>query len=95
MCPCLRVRGACACVCVCAGVWCGSHWEGLTHHEGTPSVIRMNQSMSPEAWARTEQLAKQDGLGDAEMFALAVGCPTHGNASMDWDEDGVFCHKCQ
>jgi hypothetical protein len=55
----------------------------------------MTNQMSTAAWQQVEQLAKRDGLGDAEIFALAVGCPRHGNASMDWDDDGVFCHRCQ
>jgi hypothetical protein len=53
------------------------------------------RQMSREAWARTERLAKRDGLGDAQMAGLAIGCPRHGNAFMDWDDDGVFCHRCE
>ena len=51
--------------------------------------------MTPEAWARTQELAGWDELSDAQRFAMAVGCPVHGNASMDFDDDGVFCHKCE
>jgi hypothetical protein len=53
------------------------------------------RQMSPEAWAATERLAKRDGLDDAQMAGLAIGCPRHGNAFMDWDGDGVFCHRCE
>ena len=52
------------------------------------------QMMTPEAWARTQELAGWDELSDAQRFAMAVGCPVHGNASMDWDADGVFCGRC-
>jgi len=52
------------------------------------------QMMTPEAWARTQELAGWDELSDAQRFAMAVGCPVHGNASMDWDADGVFCSRC-
>lgn len=38
--------------------------------------------------------AESEGLSDAERMGLAVGCPTHGNAWMDWDESGIFCHRC-
>ena len=50
--------------------------------------------MTPAAWERTVELARHDGLGDAQMAGLAIGCPVHGNASMDWDADGVFCSRC-
>lgn len=53
-----------------------------------------NQRMTADAWQRTEQLARLHGLGDAEIAGLAIGCPRHGNASMDFDEAGVFCHAC-
>ena len=52
------------------------------------------QMMTPAAWERTLVLARRDGLGEAEMAGLAIGCPVHGNASMDWDADGVFCSRC-
>lgn len=51
-------------------------------------------TMSEAAWKQAEALARRDGLGDAELFALAVGCPAHGNGGMDWDDDGVFCREC-
>jgi hypothetical protein len=51
--------------------------------------------MTPAAWQRTLELARRDGLDDAQMAGLAIGCPRHGNVSMDWDEDGVFCHQCE
>ena len=50
--------------------------------------------MTPGAWARTQELAGWDELGDAQKAAMAIGCPRHGNASMDWDEDDVFCSRC-
>ena len=50
--------------------------------------------MTPEAWARTQELAGWDELGDAQRFAMAIGCPVHGNASMDWDAGELFCHRC-
>ena len=52
------------------------------------------QMMTPAAWERTLVLARRDGLGEAEMAGLAIGCPVHGNASMDFDADGVFCSRC-
>lgn len=54
-----------------------------------------SHTMSAEAWQHLEQLARRDGLSDAEIAGLAIGCPRHGNASMDFDEDGVFCHRCE
>ena len=53
------------------------------------------KTMSPEAWAATERLARQHGLSDAELAGLAIGCPQHGNAHMDFDDAGVFCHQCE
>lgn len=50
--------------------------------------------MTDAAWERTVELARRDGLDDADMAGLAIGCPRHGNASMDWDDDGVFCGRC-
>jgi hypothetical protein len=52
-------------------------------------------AMSAEAWQHLERLAREVGLGDAEMAGLAIGCPWHGDASMDFDENGVFCHCCE
>jgi hypothetical protein len=54
-----------------------------------------SHTMSAEAWQQTEQLARREGLSDAEIAGLAIGCPRHGNASMDFDEAGVFCHRCE
>lgn len=54
----------------------------------------MHRMMSPAEWARTAELARRDRLTDAQMAGLAIGCPAHGNAWMDWDDDGVFCHHC-
>jgi hypothetical protein len=51
-------------------------------------------SMTAADWQRTQELAQRDGLGDAEMAAVAIGCPRHGNAGMDWDDAGVFCQPC-
>jgi hypothetical protein len=51
--------------------------------------------MSPAAWERTLELARRDGLTDAQIAGLAIGCPKHGNAGMDFDADGVFCHACE
>jgi hypothetical protein len=50
--------------------------------------------MTGQAWQRTAELAARDGLDDAQMAGLAIGCPVHGNASMDWDNAGVFCSPC-
>ena len=55
----------------------------------------MIKTMSAAAWQQTRALAVRDGLGDAELAGLAIGCPAHGNAGMDWDDDGVFCHACE
>ena len=54
----------------------------------------MAQMMSPAEWAHTLELARRDQLDDAQMAGLAIGCPAHGNAAMDWDADGVFCSRC-
>jgi len=50
--------------------------------------------MSEAAWQRTMELARTARLGAAEIAGLAIGCPRHGNASMDWDGAGVFCSRC-
>jgi hypothetical protein len=55
----------------------------------------MTNQMSTTAWQHLEQMAKRDGLDDAQLAGLAIGCPQHGNASMDYDDDGVFCHRCE
>lgn len=52
-------------------------------------------TMSAAAGQQLEQLAREAGLSDAELAGLAIGCPAHGNASMDFDSDGVFCHRCE
>jgi hypothetical protein len=55
----------------------------------------MAKMMTAAAWQHTQELARTDGLDEACMAALAIGCPVHGNVSMDWDGDGVFCHQCE
>jgi hypothetical protein len=50
--------------------------------------------MTGQAWQRTADLAARDGLDDAQIAGLAIGCPAHGNAGMDWDDDGVYCQAC-
>lgn len=52
----------------------------------------MSRMMTEVQWAATEHQARAAGLTDAQIFALAVGCPVHGNAAMDWDDDEVFCY---
>jgi len=54
----------------------------------------MAQMATAEAWQRTLGLAREHGLSEAQIAGLAIGCPRHGNISMDWDEDGIFCHQC-
>jgi hypothetical protein len=55
----------------------------------------MTTQMSTAAWQHLEKLAHDASLSDAEIAGLAIGCPRHGNASMDFDDDGVFCHACE
>jgi hypothetical protein len=55
----------------------------------------MTQTMNATAWQRMQELAHKDGLTGAQMAGLAIGCPKHGNAGMDWDDAGVFCHTCE
>jgi hypothetical protein len=50
--------------------------------------------LSEDRWLDVHQLAAMDGLSDAQIAGLAIGCPQHGNASMDWDSAGIFCHRC-
>jgi hypothetical protein len=49
-------------------------------------------------WQALRALAEQNGLGEAQLAGLAIGCPVHGNANMDFDGEGasaeVFCCKC-
>ena len=50
--------------------------------------------MSREEAAGTLRLAREHGLCDAQVAGLMIGCPVHGNAGMDFDDAGVFCHPC-
>jgi len=52
----------------------------------------MTRMMTEAQWAETERKARGDGLTDAQIFGLAIGCPVHGNAAMDWDDGEVFCY---
>ena len=56
--------------------------------------------MSDAAWQQTLSLARRYGLADAEIAGLAIGCPRHGNAHMDFETPAgapaeVFCHECE
>ena len=62
MCPCPRV-----CVRV-RGVWCGSHREGLTHAQGTPSVIRMS-------WNTVKSTTTKHTCGGPAFGRKTPGCP--------------------
>ena len=53
-----------------------------------------DKMMTPGGWAFVLKLAREHHLDDAQIAGLAIGCPAHGNVSMDWDEDGIFCHRC-
>ena len=53
-----------------------------------------HRMMTEQEWQHALQLARRSGLDDAQLAGLAIGCPRHGNAGMDWDDDGVFCHPC-
>jgi hypothetical protein len=57
--------------------------------------MTVTNRMDEAAWSHTDRLAREQGLSDADRFALSVGCPSHGNVAMDWDETGVFCHTCE
>ncbi len=60
-----------------------------------PKGITIVASMMNEAaWEHIDRLAREEGLTDAERFGLSVGCPKHGNASMDFEGHEVFCHAC-
>lgn len=50
------------------------------------------RKLTEAQWQAIEREARADGLADAQIFGLAVGCPVHGNAAMDWDDDEVFCY---
>lgn len=50
--------------------------------------------MSASEWRRTVVLAHQLKLSEAGIAALAIGCPWHGNAAMDFDDQDVFCYQC-
>jgi hypothetical protein len=45
-------------------------------------------------FAAVKAEALRAGLGDAELAGLAIGCPVHGNAAMDWEPSTseVFCY---
>ena len=52
--------------------------------------------MSATDWQHNERLWRAAGADEIAMFALAVGCPKHGNAPMDFDPDASepFCMAC-
>jgi hypothetical protein len=51
--------------------------------------------LTESEWSVVEAGARKAGLTDADIFALAIGCPAHGNIPMDWDGPGdVFCYFC-
>lgn len=52
----------------------------------------MTRMMTEAQWTETERKARDDGLTDAQIAGLAIGCPVHGNTAMDWDDDDVFCY---
>jgi hypothetical protein len=57
-----------------------------------------SRMMSADCWAALERMARSDGATDAQLAGLAIGCPVHGNAHMDYDSVDdvvvVFCHRC-
>ena len=73
----------------------GAGWAQLRSGSAGQSVSA--GQMTAEQWAATERAAIEAGLGDAELSALAIGCPVHGNRYMDWDTgsgvDEVFCTR--
>lgn len=58
-------------------------------------MVRM---LSPEAAEAVLRDARADGLGEHLLVGLAIGCPRHGNAGMDWAWGvrgwEVFCCWC-
>ncbi len=54
------------------------------------------RTMSDAEWRHNERLWRSAGADEIAMFALAVGCPKHGNAAMDFDPDVAepFCMAC-
>ena len=60
--------------------------------ETTPAT----RTMSDAEWQHNERLWRAAGADEIAMFALAVGCPRHGNAAMDFDPDASepFCMAC-
>ena len=54
------------------------------------------RTMSDAEWRHNERLWRSAGADEIAMFALAVGCPKHGNAPMDFDPDASepFCMAC-
>ena len=59
---------------------------GIRRTVGTARMLTADQ------WEATKAQALAAGLGDAELAGLAIGCPMHGNAAMDWDDGEVFCY---
>jgi len=41
--------------------------------------------------------AKAEGLPDAHIFGLAIGCPVHGPEHMDYDTEALepYCQACE
>ena len=58
-------------------------------HQATPGP----RTMSAAEWQRSVRLWRADGATDAEIDAMGVGCPRHGNASIDYDGT-PFCSAC-
>ncbi|MHB1433607.1 MAG: hypothetical protein ACYCVZ_16035 [Streptosporangiaceae bacterium] len=51
------------------------------------------RTMSAAQWQRSVRLWRADGASEIEIECMGVGCPRHGNASMDYD-GAPFCMAC-
>lgn len=55
----------------------------------------MPDTLTETAWQAVERLLARTNAPHAVRFAVAVGCPRHGNAAMDWDDNGAYCSRCE
>lgn len=58
----------------------------------TETTVTSPRMLTDAQFSAVKAEALAAGLGDAELAGLAIGCPVHGNAAMDWDNGEVFCY---
>ncbi len=54
----------------------------------------MAAMMTGPQWDASVRIWRAAGAAQDSIEAAAIGCPWHGNASMDIDSDGPYCSAC-